>query len=359
MLSTYLNILGVSPNATETELKKAYREKAKIYHPDINKSPDANEKFALLTEAYEYMLMYIRNPQSAKLKHYTSANWTEDARQKAREQARAAAQMRYKEFINSEYYKTISETLKFADFFLFLFLLLIFGFLIYSTYNKDNLTGSIILISFTLFIFSAYVKSLLKGPKLTKKSILRSSRILLESNAVKVLLLIIVNVVFFFGYTIYAIIPDIELLVFLIISMVMVTVYTYIKSSTYKKRRLIFIIGISPALVGLFLFINTLFPKNTSEEIHFFKFFTETYQKGYINNPSSTLVELENDKYHNCTFVRLFKDYDKLAHSSGVKFKTSSGLFGIKFIESVSYISHEEFYQMERASQIQQKKESQ
>ncbi|HEY8402047.1 MAG TPA: DnaJ domain-containing protein, partial [Cytophagaceae bacterium] len=53
MLSTYYEILGVNENASDEEIRKAYRKKAKLYHPDINKSPEAHSKFLLLSTAYE------------------------------------------------------------------------------------------------------------------------------------------------------------------------------------------------------------------------------------------------------------------------------------------------------------------
>jgi molecular chaperone DnaJ len=51
----YYEILGVSKNATKEEIKKAYRKLSKKYHPDINKEPDAAEKFKEIKEAYEVL----------------------------------------------------------------------------------------------------------------------------------------------------------------------------------------------------------------------------------------------------------------------------------------------------------------
>jgi len=47
--------LGVSENASADEIKRAYRKLARKYHPDINKDPDAEEKFKEINAAYEVL----------------------------------------------------------------------------------------------------------------------------------------------------------------------------------------------------------------------------------------------------------------------------------------------------------------
>lgn len=50
------DILGLPHNASVDEAKKAYRKLAKEFHPDVNKDPDAEEKFKQISQAYEDIL---------------------------------------------------------------------------------------------------------------------------------------------------------------------------------------------------------------------------------------------------------------------------------------------------------------
>src|SRR5512143_4125523 len=51
----YYEVLGVAKGAGADDIKKAYRKLARQYHPDVNKSHDAEAKFKELNEAYEVL----------------------------------------------------------------------------------------------------------------------------------------------------------------------------------------------------------------------------------------------------------------------------------------------------------------
>lgn len=55
MAKSLYETLGVSENATQSEIKKAYRTLAKKFHPDINKTKEAEEKFKDINGAYEIL----------------------------------------------------------------------------------------------------------------------------------------------------------------------------------------------------------------------------------------------------------------------------------------------------------------
>jgi molecular chaperone DnaJ len=54
-LADHYEILGVARNASSEEIKKAYRKLARELHPDVNDSEDAQERFKMVTHAYEVL----------------------------------------------------------------------------------------------------------------------------------------------------------------------------------------------------------------------------------------------------------------------------------------------------------------
>jgi curved DNA-binding protein len=67
----YYQTLGVSRDAKQDEVKKAYRKLARKYHPDVNKDRDAEERFKELSEAYEV----LKDPEKRKLYDQLGADW--------------------------------------------------------------------------------------------------------------------------------------------------------------------------------------------------------------------------------------------------------------------------------------------
>jgi curved DNA-binding protein len=55
MSKSLYETLEVSPSASESEIKKAYRKLARKYHPDVNKDPSAEDKFKEINAAYEVL----------------------------------------------------------------------------------------------------------------------------------------------------------------------------------------------------------------------------------------------------------------------------------------------------------------
>ncbi|GAB2820204.1 molecular chaperone DnaJ [Alpinimonas psychrophila] len=68
-MADHYDVLGVKRDASVEEIKKAYRKLARELHPDVNPSPDAQERFKLVTHAYDVLSdpsqrqQYDRGPQ--------------------------------------------------------------------------------------------------------------------------------------------------------------------------------------------------------------------------------------------------------------------------------------------------------
>ncbi len=62
-MTDYYEILGVAKNASDQEIKSAYRKQALKWHPDRNKSPEASEKFKEINKAFEV----LSNPQKKQM----------------------------------------------------------------------------------------------------------------------------------------------------------------------------------------------------------------------------------------------------------------------------------------------------
>jgi curved DNA-binding protein len=67
----YYKIMGVSRDATQDEIKRAYRKLARKYHPDVSKEKDAEEKFKRLGEAYEV----LKDPEKRAAYDQLGKNW--------------------------------------------------------------------------------------------------------------------------------------------------------------------------------------------------------------------------------------------------------------------------------------------
>ena len=75
MQDPYL-VLGVSQNASEDEIKKAYRALAKKYHPDVNNgSPQAEARMKEVNEAYSQVMKMRREGTSANAGGYGASGY--------------------------------------------------------------------------------------------------------------------------------------------------------------------------------------------------------------------------------------------------------------------------------------------
>ncbi len=107
-LADYYRILGLPVNSSFDEIKKAYRQKARLYHPDINPSPEAKDMFIRATEAYEFLIANFDKMTTSDGEAYRQAmeDWRKYRQDRSRQRARVYARTSYVRFKNTKFYKT-------------------------------------------------------------------------------------------------------------------------------------------------------------------------------------------------------------------------------------------------------------
>lgn len=143
-VTEYYNILGLLPGASVEEIKKAYRSKARLYHPDINPSPEAKDKFINFTEAYDFLITNhnkVKDDEQA----YRDAmeDWRKYRQDVSRRRANKYASASYSTFKKSKLYKTTK----------------IFN----STAIVYSLVISVMVITYTIFGYSYRLKHPIPG----------------------------------------------------------------------------------------------------------------------------------------------------------------------------------------------------
>jgi curved DNA-binding protein CbpA len=163
----YYKVLNFSENATLEEIKKAFRELAKEYHPDKNKSKDASVKFREVFEAYEILKDKITkdifderrkkfyNYKSAEFNNekYTKSETYDYVKKEANKRAEYFSKMTFDDFLQSSIFMLKKATSKFALILMFLFGLFMMFFGLFALVNTNKNEGIGFLIMLFCFAF--------------------------------------------------------------------------------------------------------------------------------------------------------------------------------------------------------------
>jgi curved DNA-binding protein CbpA len=137
-LTDYYRLLGINAEADADEIKRAFREKAKKYHPDLNPDPGAQEAFITVHTAYEIVMAHL---QGKRMKGYYqepvsfAAAEVAMRRQAMKNRAENYARMKYEEFVKEceAYHKSpyawLFKILYYGLFYLYIFCAMVFAFI--------------------------------------------------------------------------------------------------------------------------------------------------------------------------------------------------------------------------------------
>lgn len=115
----YFKVLGVSETADRNQIKSAYRELAKEWHPDRNDHKDAAAAFILINEAYAFLIdddrrqsyriarVKVKDDRLQRERERRYREWVERSQEQVRKRAANHARNSYENFEKSRYYRTM------------------------------------------------------------------------------------------------------------------------------------------------------------------------------------------------------------------------------------------------------------
>ncbi len=336
-MQNYYHILGITPNATLDQIKKAYRKKAMLLHPDINKAEDAHEQFILLNEAYEFLLKttgnstntYKRAQDRAKRQAEYKKEWEQKEREKARKRARAYAQMKYDAYLKSDIYKTTEAINLILDLIgLILLILFVFGIPI-LTYLQHGAVGLIISAIIILPTSPIWFRLLIRFFYILNfKGITKLHNATIRSKMMKVVLSLITNIIIISGVTLNTLIS----FKWIIISYSIIFISGYFISKRIKRRyhRYLIRFGLTPFVLNFIFLINYFISFNPVYETYYY-----TYS---YHNPSPVFpeIKLENNNYKSFKGIRLIFDGERIIGHSKITYKFKDGCLGFRVVKKIT-----------------------
>jgi len=342
-IEKYYAVLGISESATIMVVKEAYRQKAKILHPDRNKSPDAHEQFILLSEAYACI---INIKSGNTLVQVSYEDWIRQNQEEARQRAREYAQMKYEEYKETDEYKNstaASVVYEHVYFFSAVILMLspLWGFL--YQHWAGFIVGSIASLIFVHYWAGLFTKKI----RLNLGSFFKSSIIVIKTKEFIYSSITIINLVVLFRYTLNT------QLTFLSFALILILLYSLlflairletpiIKSCSKFALYFCFI----PGIFNLFFLSNFIFSSNPSTEVYSF-----VHQKYKYPMPSvgrsfglksreleeQAYIILPNNKYREYPWFRVFLNFEEMQFSREISYTFEDGLWGLRVLKRYEF----------------------
>lgn len=362
MVERYYAILGVAPNATLAEIKKAYRLKAKLLHPDVNKAPDAQEQFILLNEAYEYLeslktgRLYSDSRKIYRKKRTTPSSytdWEKVYRERVVNRAKEHAKMRYEEFEKTDYYKNTVALDIVGSFILMLFAVVIFiGIPVACTiaYGASGIAVSLVSIFITAPVWAGLFVN--ERPKFKPSELFealgRVFRIIVgyrpfataainigalsKMPPFQMMFLVALNVVQTM-YIDFSTCISLDALAWTF-SMTILAGFLIFLTGLVKLNRYVFAVGVCPLLVNMFFLLNFLFATGETKETYGFRH-DWAYVKG--GKRPTSYIHLTGDKYANYEGIRMFISYEATLKGNQITYTFAEGLFGLRVMKDYEF----------------------
>lgn len=335
-MDNYYQILDVLPNADIEQIKKAYRKKAKQYHPDICKDDDAQERFVLINEAYEYLvkLKSIRSKTSYNSNNDADAfwrKWKQEEKRKARERAQQYAKMRYEAYIKSDIYKTSEVVNTVVDSLatvLIVLMVIIMPLLLYKQFgNVAIVICAAILLPTSPLWFRFLIQSV------SRQSLVRLltfKNAPLRTKVFHFLAIVGLNLYAYFSIALNTLLELSWINTLYLIAIIL----GFLLSKQFKSRaqKLMFRFGYLPAIINLLFLVNYSFSHSPKTESYW-------YTSQIHHHRIYTTIRLDGDKYKQYKGLMFRLNYIEVKKNSAISYTFSEGLLGMRVAKNI--ILHE------------------
>ncbi|WP_075590663.1 J domain-containing protein [Labilibacter marinus] len=329
-MNHYHQILGITANASLDQIKSAYRKKAKLLHPDINKADNAQEQFILLNEAYEYLLntagshtnQFKRAQEQAKRQAAYQAQWEQQEKAKTRVRAQAYARMKYEAYIKSDIYKTTEAINMVVDFMVTcLILLFVIGLpvLSYQVHGPFALIFCAIIILPTSPLWFRFLVSMFGNLRL--KSLIKNRKATLRSKMTVLVGATFLNLLVLFKIAFCTLIEIHISFSLYILAISIAVLLTNANKGKFKKY--MYRYNLAPGIISLLFAINYYLSFNPSSE-------TYIYSYKYNSSPIFVSIQLNNNAYFHHKGIRTFMSKESIIGYKYIKYTFAEGAMGYK-----------------------------
>ncbi|WP_020533489.1 J domain-containing protein [Flexithrix dorotheae] len=319
MEENYLHILSLREGASKDEIKKAFRKKAKLLHPDKNNDPSATENFLLVTEAYHYLI------------NKDKLNITE---------LESYSNMSFDDFKGTVFYKRSYTDFEIVfDYFVLFICLSIIFYTPYIGYTQSGQLGLIVASFILLLVSGLLLQGILSLKIVPIKSFLSASFRIIQTKFFWTLFLFLLSNFLFFKIGINTIMSTWVVIVLYLTLGLLGFLSSYLKINYFKKNILFNSLGVFPSILSLFLFLNFNFTKNPKTETYPISHITDwSYSSRGSNSKliKTSMFTLPDNRFDKNPGLRFFFNQNDISNSTKITYTIENGLFGIQVVKDIN-----------------------
>jgi len=337
----YFQTLGLRPGASKAAIKKAFRQKAKELHPDVNPSPDARDRFIAADEAYDYLIDNFerihtqkRKSKSKKQSTYkTQHAWDPNSRERSRERAKQYANMDFDEFMRTDQFKSADKPQGFSDYLSLALMVLVVVVIPVLATIFNGIRGLI----FSIFIAFATVPIWSKA--VTKREIYSFDRLVVTAKYVFesrfVVQVIVIGTNIFLAlwlWLVTALDPWTYLIPYEIAVIAGIVLYYFVLKDKKQYLRGLLMQSLPITLASLFFVANYAF--SSEEQVE-----TYRYIQRFEGSRSTSFIYLENNNYEETPGLRFFLIEGEMRNHNHIAMRMEMGLFDIPVLKNYWFYS--------------------